>query len=124
MSTWHVPKFNDYSGTPMESVAMHELNTALKLTYFVMDLMRDYLGNSPTIKGRRTQVELIQVWSHMHGYVAGINNTLLDYLHENPLSLKQIVIDRAIKNTRLELTALRRRYSLTKVVDQVTQPSR
>jgi AcrR family transcriptional regulator len=124
MFTWHVPKFNDYLGTPMESVAQHELNTALKCTNFVMDLMRDYLGDSPAIKEDELRVELIQVWSHMHGYVAGINNTLLDYLHENPLSLKQIVIDRAIKNARLELTAFRRQYGLTKVVDQVTQTRR
>ncbi len=117
MFTWHVPKFNDYLGTPMESVAQHELNTALKCTNFVMALVRDYLGDSPAIKEDELRVELILVWSHMHGYVAGINNTLLDYLHENPLSLKQIVIDRAIKNARLELSALKRQYGLTKVFD-------
>jgi AcrR family transcriptional regulator len=107
MFTWHVPKFKDYEGTPMESVARHELNTALKCTNFVMNLMRDYLGDSPAIKEDELRMELIQVWSHMHGYVSGINNTLLDYLHGNPLSLKQIVIDRAIKNARLALIGLR-----------------
>ncbi len=117
MFTWHVPKFNDYSGTPMESVARHELDTALKCSLFVMDLMRDYLGDSPAIKEDALQLELIQVWSHMHGYVAGVNNTLLDYLHENPLSLKQIVIDRAFKHVRSELTAYRRRFGLTVVLD-------
>ncbi|MBU2511443.1 TetR/AcrR family transcriptional regulator [bacterium] len=117
MFTWHVPKFNDYKGTPMENVARHELNTALKCFNFAIDLMRDYLGDSPAIKEDTLQVELIQIWSHMHGYVAGINNTLLDYLHENPLSLKQMVIDRAFRNVRSDLTAYQRRIGLTVILD-------
>ena len=107
MFTWHVPKFKDYEGTPMENVAQRELNTALKCTDYVMSLVHDFMGSSPAVLENELQVELIQVWSHMHGYVSGINNTLLDYLHENPRSLKQIVINRAIKNTRLALMALR-----------------
>ena len=119
MFTWHVPKFNDYIGTPMENVAKHELTAALKCFHFAIDLMHKYLGDSPAIKEDALQVELIQIWSHMHGYVAGINNNLLDYLHENPLSLKQMMIDRAFKNMRSELIAYRRRIGLSVISDDV-----
>ena len=49
--------------------------------------------------------EMIQIWSQMHGYVAGINNSLLDYMHETPLALRTRIIDRLIHNTRQALLA-------------------
>lgn len=112
MFTWHVPKFNDYSETPMESVARYELNAALKCAHLIMDLVRDYTGNLQTTDENELQLEFVQAWSYMHGYVAGINNTLLNYLHLNPLSLKKLTIDRVFQNTQLGLDAIRQRHGL------------
>ena len=50
--------------------------------------------------------EMIQIWSQMHGYVAGINNSLLDYMHANPRALQPRIIDRLIRNTRQALQAM------------------
>jgi hypothetical protein len=48
----------------------------------------------------------------MHGYVAGISNTLLDYMHDHPIDLKSQMIDRIISTSQRELTALRQRLKL------------
>ncbi|MBI5592635.1 MAG: TetR/AcrR family transcriptional regulator [Deltaproteobacteria bacterium] len=108
MFTWHVPKFKDYVGTPMEDVANSELAMALKCADFFMDLIRACIGDSPTPNENGIRLEMIQIWSHMHGYVAGINNTLLDYMHEDPLSLKNQIVTRIIKNAKVDLAARRR----------------
>ena len=47
----------------------------------------------------------------MHGYIAGLNNTLLYYLHDNPMSLTQKIIDRIIKNSQAEIMAIQKRLS-------------
>jgi AcrR family transcriptional regulator len=103
MFTWHVPKFKDYIGTPMEKVANSELAMALKCADLFMGLLRACTGAAPATNENEFRLEMIQIWSHMHGYVAGINNTLLDYMHENPLLLKEQVVERIIKNAHIEL---------------------
>lgn len=116
MFTLHVPKFNDYVGTPMEKSASYELTTALKCADFFMDSLRACLGDQAALNENEIRVEMIQIWSHMHGYVAGINNNLLDYMHDNPLSLKQGIIDRIVKNAQAELSARRRRCDLKTIL--------
>jgi len=103
MFTWQVPKYNDYVGTPMEKVAQHELETARKNPEFTRDLVREYLGDSVSINDEEIQIELLHNWTHLHGYVSGINNDLLEYVIENPLSQKQQVIDRSFRNFKLAL---------------------
>ncbi len=98
MFTWHVPKYNDYVGTPMESVARQELDAALKNVEFTIDLIREYLGDSATVQETEIMEELLYNWSQMHGYVAGVNNKLLDYMFENATSLKKKISERAAKN--------------------------
>jgi len=31
---------------------------------------------------------MVRIWSQMHGFIAGYNNTFLDYMHGNPVELK------------------------------------
>jgi hypothetical protein len=113
MFTWHVPKFNDYVGTPLEQVAQEELTTALKCADFFMARIAAMIGNEVTIKDEEIHGELIRIWSQMHGYVAGINNNLLDYLHENPLALRDQIIERIFACSQRELAALKQRPALT-----------
>jgi AcrR family transcriptional regulator len=112
MFTLHVPKFNDYMDTPMEQAAQVELDTALKCADFFMDRINACLGDGVAVKESDTRCELIRIWSQMHGYVAGINNTLLDYMHDHPIDLKSQMIDRIISTSQRELTALRQRLKL------------
>lgn len=106
MFTWHVPKFNDYVGTPMESVAQQELDTALKCHDYTMYLFREYLGDSAIVEENKIKEEIVYNWSQMHGYIAGVNNTLLDYMLENPISLKKKIIERAARNIQSAIAGL------------------
>jgi len=92
MFTWHVPKFKDYEGTPMEPAARIELETALKVSEILMEAIKLAAGDG-AMDDDAARFHMIWMWSQMHGFVAGINNTLLDYMHENPLALKEKMLD-------------------------------
>ncbi len=105
--TLHVPKYNDYLGTPMEDAAHAELQTALKCQHFFMDRIAACVGDS--IKREEDiRFEVVHIWTQMHGYVSGINNTLLDYMYENPICIKEKIIKRIFQTTQNEIIALKK----------------
>lgn len=115
MFTWHVPKFNDYVGTPVEPIAQAELETALGCPAYFIALMADCLPPDSGIDEKTLQDEMILVWAPLHGFVAGINNTLLDYMHPDPRALAEQVVQRVAGQLRRQLEALADRGSLTVV---------
>ena len=93
MFTWHVPKFKDYVGTPMEPAARIELETALTVSDIFIKAVMAAASGDDGITEMAARFHMISMWSQMHGFIAGINNTLLDYMHENPLALKERMLD-------------------------------
>lgn len=112
MFTLHVPKFYDYVGTPMEKAAGRELNMAMKCADFFIGLIQACLNGLADVEESEIRLEMIQIWSQIHGYVAGINNNLLNYMHDDPLSLKQLVIDRIMSNAQMGFEDVRQRHGL------------
>lgn len=115
--TWHVPKYNDYIGTPMEETAETQLDSALKCPAFFMERLTACLGRGTRPPDDLIRPEMIRIWSQIHGYVAGINNTLLQYMHEDPLSLKEEMITRVIASTKTDLAALDARLTSSQISD-------
>lgn len=103
MFTWHVPKFKDYLGTPMEPAAQVELETALKLSGLFIETVKACTDGSAPLSDEDARFLMIRFWTQGHGYVAGLNNTLLDYLHETPLSLKDRMVEAMMQNMKSEL---------------------
>ena len=93
MFTWHVPKYQDYVGTPMEEAAQYELEESQKVYGFTIKAVKELAATIGHANDDRIQSYVIFFWSTLHGYIAGINNNLLTYMHEDPLSLQQTVID-------------------------------
>jgi len=117
MFTWHTPKYNDYVGSPMEEVAAEELAAAMKCADFFYVILSACAGEDFDPQQNNIRRMLVPIWSHMHGYVSGINNTLLDYLDEKPLTLKNRIIDQIITSTQREVATLRKRMNL-RVLDK------
>ncbi len=105
MFTWHVPKFKDYLGTPMEGAAQVELETALKLSELFIDAIKACGQGSAPLSDEDARFLMIQIWVQGHGYVAGLNNTLLDYMHEAPLTIKDRLVESMMQNIRSALKA-------------------
>lgn len=92
MFTWHVPKYNDYLGTPLEPVAQFELETSLQVTNLTIGAIKECAGDGHAVNEEDASFLLVYYWSTLHGYIAGINNTLLAYMHEDPASVKERVL--------------------------------
>lgn len=110
MFTWHVPKFRDYVGTEMEPVAQLELETALKVSQLFIETIRACANKRHPISEDAARFLMIQFWSQAHGYIAGINNTLLDYMHETPLILKERLIDSMLNNFQAAIEGHQRMF--------------
>lgn len=93
MFTWHVPKYQDYVGTPMEEAAQYELEESQKVYLFAIQATKEIAETIGIITDCQIRSYFIYFWSTLHGYISGVNNNLLNYMHEDPLSLQQTVID-------------------------------
>ena len=103
MFTWHVPKFKDYIGTPVEPAAKIELETALRVSEIFIQAIQAAAGGDAPLPDNAARFYMIQMWSQMHGFVAGINNTLLDYMHKNPADLKEQLLARVMAHFKHDL---------------------
>jgi len=108
MFTWRFPKYDDYVGTPMEAAAQTELETALQLSELFRHTIQALAGPGIVLSDEDTRFLLITMWAQFHGYVAGYNSILLDYMHDRPTSLKERLLAAALAHLQADLAALRR----------------
>ena len=109
MFTWHVPKYSDYVGTEMEPTARVELETGLTVVNLFIEAIQTCATGADSLSEDEARQLMVQLWSQAHGYVAGINNTLLDYMHDNPLGLKEHLVATLVINFRLSLETIQSR---------------
>ncbi|MFW5861233.1 MAG: TetR/AcrR family transcriptional regulator [Spirochaetota bacterium] len=93
MFTWHVPKYQDYVGTPMEETAQYELLESQKVYFFAIQATKEIAETIGIVTDYQIRSYFIYFWSTLHGYISSMNNHLLHYMHEDPLSLKQSVVE-------------------------------
>jgi len=89
MFTWHVPKYNDYLGTRLEPAAQVELETSLQVASVTIQAIKECVDEGYAVTEGDARFLLVYYWSTLHGYIAGTNNTLLTYMHENPSAVKE-----------------------------------
>lgn len=93
MFTWHVPKFEDYVDTPLEGMARVELETGLKVRTLFLDAMKEFVVQQHVAVDPEDLVfYFVLFFSMLHGFVAGNNNKLLSYIHDDPMELKARMI--------------------------------
>ena len=110
MFTWHVPKYNDYIGTPMEAAARAELDVALRVADLFTDAIRQAAAPVCRLDGAHARFLLVHSWSQLHGYVAGVNNHLLDYMSDDPVLLKHRMQEQIVTNLNREFQSIGEPY--------------
>jgi len=112
MFTWHVPKFKDYIGTPLEPAAQAELETALGVSDIFIKAIKEASGNRSSFTDEEARFYMIRLWSQMHGFIAGYNNTLLDYMHEKPITLKEKILEHAFNQFKQEIIRRQKKVNI------------
>ena len=103
MFTWHVPKYGDYVGTPMEEAARIELVESQKVLLYFIKAVQELAEPIAPLTENEIRSYIIYAWSTLHGYIAGINNELLNYIHHNPHELKELVLENLFNYIQQEL---------------------
>ena len=94
MMTWYVPKQKDYIDTNLEPLADHELQTALQIADYIINIFKDLSEKYGHLDPGNARLLLIRWLVTIHGVIALYNNTILSYLHEQPEKiLKQLALD-------------------------------
>ncbi len=103
MFTWNVPKYEDYAKTGFEPQARVELTISMEIhTLFISAIQKV----QEDLSDEDAQFYVIYLWSLVHGYISGNNNTLLNYMHPDPLTLKDRIIETLVDNIRREIKTL------------------
>jgi AcrR family transcriptional regulator len=105
MYTWHVPNYGHYIGTPMEPAARLGLEAGLRLSGLFMKTIQECGTSDHPISDDEARFYMVWIWSQMHGFIAGYNNTFLDYMHENPIALKDRIAGLIMESFQREARA-------------------
>ena len=74
MFTMVAPKYLDYVGSPMESIALEEKENAVKVLEFAVSIVQQYINDHPGYNGMDGKLVTMQFWSQVHGIVSLLNN--------------------------------------------------
>lgn len=88
MFTWHVPKYDDYVGTPLEQLALVELEVALGNQALLAGTITACVGGAGAFSDDDLRFATIRLWSQLHGYVSGLNSTIINYMHPDPATVR------------------------------------
>ncbi|MGC8579453.1 MAG: TetR/AcrR family transcriptional regulator [bacterium] len=106
MFTWHVPKYKDYIGTPMEKAAYAELAVAKKVIKLFTRAIQEVAKPVANLTDKEARFYIVYFWSLVHGYIAGNNNNLLDYIYPHPEKLVDRIIELLFANIQRELLGM------------------
>jgi hypothetical protein len=99
----------------MEAAALKELEVAQGNDAMFMALLHACLaargvpapsGEAALALEEALRFEMVQAWCQMHGYLSGVHNRLLNYMHDDPASLRQAMTARVCGQVRRALEDL------------------
>jgi AcrR family transcriptional regulator len=77
MFNMHTPKYTDYIGTDMESLALKEKQIALKCLELFIDAVRGIFQPDKSLSEDFIRYKTIQFWSDLHGIISLYNSGVL-----------------------------------------------
>ena len=107
MFTWHVPKYDDYVGTPLEELALVELEVALENQRLLAATIVACVGDAGAISDDDLRFVAIRTWTQMHGYVAGLNSNIIGYMHPDPAVIGTRMVDQIRASAAMDVADLR-----------------
>lgn len=105
MFTWPVPRYRDLVMPELEEIAQTEFLAFQKTVSLMIDVIKQFGTPQKPISDEEAKLHLISIWCTGHGYLAGCLNSMLDYLIENPIQLRDIMHDRILYNFKQDMMA-------------------
>jgi AcrR family transcriptional regulator len=91
MFTYPTPKYNDYIGTALEKLSEVEYRISMQIVDFVMKEIAVFTKRKEVDESVR--IDLVGVWSMLHGMVSLYNSKIINYTTVNPEDMYNSLID-------------------------------
>ncbi|MBP7735882.1 MAG: TetR/AcrR family transcriptional regulator [Spirochaetes bacterium] len=88
-----LPKYNDYIGTPLESLAAVEMDYSQKIIDLSVFAIVEVLGKKKAIDPAETERRMIEIWSMLHGMISLYNSRMIDYVIKKPVDTYENIVD-------------------------------
>lgn len=93
------PKYNDYIGTPLERIAVVEMNYSEKTKEIASRALSSLISiNKRKPSSGELTLELLKVWSTLHGLIVLHNSRIIEYISSEPMKLYGKIIRDIVKN--------------------------
>lgn len=103
MFSRNTPKYIDYIGTDMESVAFQEKQTALKSAEISMKAVTEVFHAHKAISPDDARFRMLHVWSTLNGIVNLFNSRVLQEVEEHASTAIERMVEGLVQSLRQEL---------------------
>ena len=94
----NTPKYSDYVGTELESLALEEKETALRLVQFTASVIIESTKGIEKSTFEQAKVATMHVWCVLHGLVSLLNIRVIQEVEDKPEMLIDNLINQLISN--------------------------
>jgi AcrR family transcriptional regulator len=92
-----------WRGTALEEAARNILVSSQQVRHLGLKIIKACADEKAPLSEEEARFLLVYIWSALHGYIAGIHNTLIYYMHKDPLSLRERTLDLLEETFRREI---------------------
>jgi len=106
-----VPQYRTLLTDDLKNTAENEFVTYMKGVNLIIDAIKQCGTSQKPISDEEATFYLFNMWCSINGYLAGCLNSMLDYLVENPIQLREIILNQIICNFEHDLKKRMRKKS-------------
>jgi len=82
------PQYKNFRCTDLEPAADKELRVSQAIGRLFIDTAREFPARKANLSDDDFEYFITHFWCLLHGFVAGYNNSVLKYIHPDPLAIK------------------------------------
>jgi AcrR family transcriptional regulator len=94
------PKYNDYVGTPLESLAAVEMELSNKIIGLALETISIFTDNNSKEK-KDIEKKILFIWSLLHGMITLYKSNIASYVANDPEKIYKEIIDELIEKFKL-----------------------
>lgn len=88
-----MPKYADYVGTALETLAGVEMDYSKKIIELSVNAVAAVLKSQGFVDPGETERRMIEVWSMLHGMISLYNSRMIDYVITKPVDTYETIVD-------------------------------
>jgi len=97
MFTYPTPKYNDYLGTPLETLSEVEYKISMNIVALALDVVKSLMSEELAGDEEKVQMYFIASWSMLHGMISLYNSKVVRYTIQDTEAIYEKMIPEFLK---------------------------